>query len=136
MRYAIVKNSIVDNVIEADAGFVAEHYPDAVPSTDAGPGDTYSAGQFVRPAPAPRQVPKEVTKVQVVLALDAAGIDETEVDAIIAALPAGQAKKEARLRWKHAATLRRASPVVALLAQAKGLSDAAVDDIFRNAETL
>lgn len=136
MRYAIIKNGIVDNVIDADAAFIATHYPGAVPSIEAGPGDTYSAGQFVRPAPAPRQVPKEVSKAQIVLALEAAGIDETEVDAVIAALPAGQAKKEVRLRWKHSSTVRRASPIVTLLAQAKGLSDTTLDDIFRNAETL
>lgn len=130
-RYAIIRAGVVQNVVLADTPDKAG--PGAVLSDEAGPGDVYSSGQFARPA-AP--VPDEVSMLQFALALDAAGIDETDVDALFTAPPVGPRKREARLRWKRATTVRRHSPLVTLLANGLGLTGSAVDDIFRAAQTL
>ena len=47
MRYAIIKNGVVDNVVLADAEFAnAEGW---VECPEAGPGWTYANGVFTRP---------------------------------------------------------------------------------------
>lgn len=92
--------------------------------------------ELLPPVQVPTYTPSEVDKVQIVLALDAIGIDEAEVDRVVNLAPDASKRKEARLRWKHTAKVRRNSPFVSLLAQIKGLSEAEVDDLFRTAITL
>ncbi len=49
MRYAIIENEIIINVITADEEVVALTYPDAIICPDEfGVGDRYSDGQFTR----------------------------------------------------------------------------------------
>lgn len=52
MRYAIVENGIVVNVIVAEQDFIDENYPDAIPLSDedrAGLSYTYENGKFIEP---------------------------------------------------------------------------------------
>jgi len=56
MRYAIIENGLVVNVIVADAGFIAAHVAApktavAVDGIQCGPGWTYSNGTFTPPDP-------------------------------------------------------------------------------------
>lgn len=47
-KYAIIKNELVINVIEADEKFVIEHYPDAVEApNEIGVGDKYIDEKFI-----------------------------------------------------------------------------------------
>lgn len=51
-KYAIIKNNVVENVIEADQEFVDAHYPDAVLLNEgdvAGPGWTFENGIYTSP---------------------------------------------------------------------------------------
>lgn len=47
MRYAIVENEIIVNVIVADETFIKENYPDAVKCDNFGIGDKYVDGEFI-----------------------------------------------------------------------------------------
>ena len=51
-KYAIIKNNIVENTIEADQEFIDAHYPDAVLLNEgdvAGPGWTFENGIYKSP---------------------------------------------------------------------------------------
>lgn len=52
MRYAIVENGVVVNVIVAEQDFIDEHYPDAIALSDedvVGPRYLYDKGKFSEP---------------------------------------------------------------------------------------
>jgi len=62
MRYAIVKDGLVDNIIVAEQDFVNNNYPDAILLSDddfVNLGYTYSEGKFIKPEP---RVVEEVTE--------------------------------------------------------------------------
>lgn len=75
------------------------------------------------------QIPASVTPLQARRALLAAG----KLAAVEAAVSA--ADQATQLAWQYAASFERASPFVASLATAVGLTDAQIDDLFRSAAT-
>ena len=75
-------------------------------------------------------VPQQVTMRQARLALLSAGLLD-DVEMVIAA--AGRA---AQLEWEYAAVVDRSGPVVAIVQQQKALTDAQIDDLFREAAKL
>lgn len=74
-------------------------------------------------------VPASVTPRQARLAIEAAGLT-SQVEAAVDA--AGAA---ARIAWDYALEIRRDDPLLVQLAQAVGLSSAALDQLFVEAET-
>lgn len=49
LKYAIITNGIIENVIVADNDFINAHYPDAVECPEGfGVGDGYLDGEFYR----------------------------------------------------------------------------------------
>ena len=75
-------------------------------------------------------VPQQVTMRQARLALLGAGLLD-DVEVVIAA--AGRA---AQLEWEYAAVMDRSNPAVAIVQQQKALTDAQIDDLFREAAKL
>ena len=75
-------------------------------------------------------VPQQVTMRQARLALLSAGLLE-DVEAVIAA-----AVRAAQLEWEYAAVVERSNPAVAIVQQQKALTDAQIDDLFRDAAKL
>ena len=75
-------------------------------------------------------VPQQVTMRQARLALLSAGLLD-DVEMVIAA--AGRA---AQLEWEYAAVGDRSNPAVAIVQQQKALTDAQIDDLFREAAKL
>lgn len=51
MKFAIIENDVVVNVIAADQDFVDKHYPDAINVDDVfcGIGWSYIDGEFIAP---------------------------------------------------------------------------------------
>lgn len=52
MKYAIIKNNVVVNVIVAEQDFIDEHYPDAIlldNESNAGIGYIYENNKFIEP---------------------------------------------------------------------------------------
>ena len=75
-------------------------------------------------------VPRQVTMRQARLALLSAGLLD-DVEMVIAA-----AGREAQLEWEYAAVVERSNPAVAAVQQQHGLTDAQIDDLFREAAKL
>lgn len=75
-------------------------------------------------------VPQQVTMRQARLALLNAGLLD-DVEAVIAA-----AGREAQLEWEYAAAVDRSNPAVATVQQQEALTDAQIDDLFREAAKL
>lgn len=78
--------------------------------------------------------PASVTMRQARLALLGAGLLHM-VDAALSALPSPQ-KEAAEIEWEFAATVDRESPTTMLLAQALGMTDEELDQLFTLAATL
>ena len=75
-------------------------------------------------------VPQQVTMRQARLALLNAGLLD-DVEVVIAA-----AGREAQLEWEYAAVVDRSNPAVAAVRQQEALTDAQIDDLFREAAKL
>lgn len=65
-KYAIIKNNVVENTIEAEQAFIDAYYPDAVLLNEndvAGPGWTFENGKYVSPDMTllPEDIPAEPT---------------------------------------------------------------------------
>lgn len=75
-------------------------------------------------------VPQQVTMRQARLALLSAGLLD-DVEMVIAA-----AGREAQLEWEYAAVVDRSGPIVVIVQQQKALTDAQIDDLFREAAKL
>lgn len=75
-------------------------------------------------------VPQQVTMRQARIALLSAGLLD-DVEMVIAA--AGRA---AQLEWEYAAVVERSNPAIAIVQQQKALTDAQIDDLFREAAKL
>lgn len=79
--------------------------------------------------PPPLPVPEMVSRFQARAALHLAGLLD-DVEALVAD---PQTDMLTRLAWQDAQEFRRASPTVAAIAAALGMSDAQLDDLFRTA---
>ena len=75
-------------------------------------------------------VPQQVTMRQARLALLSAGLLD-DVEVVIAA-----AGREAQLEWEYAAAVDRSNLAVAAVQQQEALTDAQIDDLFREAAKL
>ena len=75
-------------------------------------------------------VPQQVTMRQARLALLKAGLLD-DVEMVIA-----NAGREAQLEWEYAAVAERSNPAVAIVQQQQALTDAQIDDLFREAAKL
>lgn len=75
-------------------------------------------------------VPQQVTMRQARLALLNAGLLD-DAEAAIAS-----AGREAQLEWEYASVVERSNPVIAIVQQQQGVTDAQIDDLFREAAKL
>jgi hypothetical protein len=133
MRFAIIENGRVANVVEADEAFGTEQ--GWIPAPDeAGPGDLYDGQAFSRP-PAVVTVPQEVTRRQARQALLLAGILPNVQPAIDAIADATQ-RGLIQIEWDDSQTFQRHRPALLQLAAALGLSSAQLDELFIQASKL
>jgi len=131
--YARIANGVVVNSILANDAFAKAEGLVLLP-LGAGIGWLYDGKAFTTPATPVAPVPESVTMRQARLALSRAGVLKAANDAIEAM--EGQPGEEARIEWDYAAELRRDHPLVAGLGQSLGLDDSAIDNLFREAQTL
>lgn len=81
----------------------------------------------------PQPVPESVTARQIRLWLVRHGISLAAVNVAIDAIQDQQQRDEVRVEWEFAPYIERAHPMLVPLAAALGLSEAQVDDAFREA---
>ena len=91
--------------------------------------DDHWEAEDAKPPVAP--VPEVVTMRQARLALLGAGLLH-QVNGAIAAMP-GDEGEAARIEWEYAQEVRRDSPLVAGLSEILGLTDEALDNLYRTA---
>lgn len=123
MDYSIVENNVVINVVVADSPLAPNWY-----EGNHGIGAIFDpeVGTFTLPSlpdPVPG-TPQSVTMRQARLALLQAGLLST-INAGISAMP-----EDVQIEWEFAATVDRASPLVATLAAALSLDEVALDQLF------
>jgi len=82
------------------------------------------------PEPEPAPVPQSVSPLQARRALRAAGL-MSAVEAVLAG-----AGDDARDAWEYAVEIRRDDATLAVLAAELGMTDAQLDDLFRDAASL
>jgi len=126
MKYAIIENGIVANVAEAEADFAAEQGWIEL-TGGAGIGWTYEGGAFIAPPAQPVPVPETVSRFQARAALLQIG-KLADAEAVVA-----QADAITQLAWSEAIEWKRSSPALNGLAEAIGLTQPEIDDLFRAA---
>lgn len=75
-------------------------------------------------------VPQQVTMRQARLELLKRALLD-DVEAVITA-----AGREAQIQWEYASVVERSNPVIAIVQQQQGMTDAQIDDLFREAAKL
>ena len=75
-------------------------------------------------------VPQQVTMRQARLELLKRALLD-DVEAVITA-----AGREAQIQWEYASVIERSNPVIAIVQQQQGMTDAQLDDLFREAAKL
>ncbi len=83
-----------------------------------------------------RSIPKSVSARQVRLWLVGRGFTMAAVDAAISAIADEQTRESVRVEWEYAPYIERSHPMLAPLAAALGMDDAALDVAFREAAVL
>jgi hypothetical protein len=81
-------------------------------------------------------VPESVTARQIRLYLVRHGIQLSQVEAAIEAIQDPQTREECRVEWHHAPYVDRTHPMLIPIAAVLGLSEAQVDDAFREAAAI
>ena len=111
MRYAVIDNGLVVNVIEAEPGFRLAGVA-LVPSDVAGPGWAYDGADFAPPVIPPAEPPGEVHMAW----LRAALAEADKLGAVDAAVASQGAVKQAL--WDYATWVSRTDPDVVAIAGA------------------
>jgi hypothetical protein len=127
MRMAMVKNGVVENIVEVQEG--SGWHPgegfDLIGMTTGEIGWTCVDGQFAPPVvPAVAAVPASVTPLQMRRALRRAGLHDLMAE-YVATLG-----EEAHEAWEYATVIDRADPLLAAAAQALGKGAADLDALF------
>jgi len=104
------------------AGNPKANYYEPIPDPP-GPGYTYDGTQWVAPPP---YIPQQVTRFQALAELSNVGL-LAQAQAIIDDPATPELSK---LAWENALHFERTSPTLIALAQALGLSDSQLDDLF------
>lgn len=127
MKYAIIVDDKVSNIILADEDFETEET--IVPCGDfVSIGWSYVGGEFISP-PIILPVPETVSPTQMRLAL--LELDKLElVDGFVASQGA-----EVEIRWRYATEIRRDNATIAAGAALLDWSSEYIDELFRLAES-
>ena len=131
MRMALVRDGLVENVIEASPDFAPSDGFVAIPSMEAGPGWLHDEMGFHSPSVEAAPAPDEIALWQARAVLDRRGL-------LAAANAAIAASNDAALKavWEYGNVISRASAGLAALAGALGLDDSALDTLFVEAAAL
>jgi hypothetical protein len=138
MRIAIVRDGVVENVVNASESFQPGVGSVAVPTEIAGPGWIYQDGAFASPAEDASPVPECVEMWQARAVLKATtghSQGQTLLDEANALVDASN-NPALQAFWEFSPQLHRASPTLAMLSSALGLTSDDVDALFRSAAAL
>lgn len=130
MRYAIIVNSVVDNVtVCEDNDFATQHGWVEAPN-HVNIGWLYNAGVFSAPAPNPGPVPVSVLNIQFRKAIRATG-KAVQFKNYVLGLTEAEIEE-----WQYMPEIYRSSQMVDLAATALNVGNAALNNLFRDAAKL
>lgn len=138
MRYALVKNGVVENVIEADGTMQVPADTTAIATSEAGPGWTYADGVFSPPTPPLNSVPELVTLAQaraIMKLRPGKNLGPTlfdEANTIVST----SGNIPLQEFWERGDVFHRNSETLATLATQLGLTNDEVDQLFRDASAI
>ncbi|MCC3244693.1 hypothetical protein LG047_05055 [Methylocystis sp. WRRC1] len=143
MRFALIRDGVVENVVEAEENFPSGHSPTdggviALPAQNAGPGWIYD-GETFSPPDVVASAPESVTMFQAreILRRTPAKNGGTLLDAVNAYIDSQRAEQPTlALAWEYATHVERNGVFVKALAGVFDLSEAALDELFRVAATI
>ena len=135
MRYAIIKNDVVENIIEADADYAQSI--GAVRADTAAIGDLYNDGVFTTPKIQEEvpKIPESIAMWQARSALIDAGLLD-DIDAFLANIPDATERKKAQVKWEFSNTVRRDDPLLAAVVVKMGITNQQLDALFIAAAAL
>lgn len=125
-RFAIIQNSTVANIVQAAPAFAASQGWVAA-ANDVGIGWTYNGSVFTAPAAQPVPVPFSVTRYQFFTAIRNAG-RANDLRTYIQGLANGELEA-----WQNRNRVYRASAMIEAARVALGVTNNAVDNLFRAA---
>lgn len=124
-RFAVYRDGVVVNVVEAENEQACSHLAPIVAAPDeVAKGWLYDGQDFAEPPPAAASVPEVVTPFQARAALRAAGL-LSQAEALVAT--GDDITKDA---WEYATEFRRSSPLLTGLAAQLGMSEQQLDQLF------
>ncbi len=128
MRIALVRDAIVENVVEATADFVPPDGLLCIPTDSAGPGWRWDGNSFHEGVP-DSPVPS-VSPVQIRRALRRSGLYDAVAGFVAAA------DSDVKDAWEYATEIDRHNPLINAAAAALGKTDAEIDALFSLAASL
>lgn len=131
MRFAIIENGTVVNVVEA---WPEQADPAWVASNTANIGWLWDGVTFSEPSPVVT-VPGSVTRRQAREALLDIGLLD-DVEMMINDMPDAIERKRAEIYWLDSAVFERNHPLIVQIGSALGLTDAEIDELFITAAAL
>lgn len=79
---------------------------------------------------------KPLSAVQIRMGLLTNGIKESDVDTVIAAMPEGEEKDAAKIKWEKSDEYHRDNPLIEQIGTALGLSEEQINTMWKAAEEL
>lgn len=122
MRYAVLENNEVVNVINANTEFIAEYQMNAIQSDSADIGDLYQDGQFIKP-----EVPQVIEFVPIKPMYFRLGLLQFGLLEMVEQSLTGSAK----IAFEYALQFERNDPMILEMAQAFGITDPQLDALFQ-----
>lgn len=139
MRFAIIENNIVTNIILADQEFVDDLDAEAINVTDkeCNIGDVRNGASFAPPTPVAVvvTVPQAVTRRQALQQLIIEGLDD-DVESVLAAIPNNTTRKLMTVWYRDSQIFERNRPEILQVWQALGRTAKQLDDTFIAASKL
>lgn len=141
MKFALIKNNKVENIIIADDSFIQHIQPewDAIAAVEENSpvsiGWSHASGEFIPPAVILQelQVPLSTNIRQLKLAL--LRINKLHLVPTAIASMASPEKEEVEIEWQYATDVSRTGFIVPL-SKVLGISDSGLDDLFIQASQL
>lgn len=131
---ATIQNGVVVNLRPASEGSESDvfvHDGVRIGDTTNDGGVTFYRDGNIVVAPVPDEVPLWAFRASLVLG----GVTESQVNALIAALPE-PSKTVATIQWNYGNFIERGHALISQLGSDLGMTSAQIDDVFRTAASL
>lgn len=142
MRYIEINNNVVTNILLADSEFISilssttgMTYIEIPDNSTVVIGDMVDDYGNIIATQSTVQIPQVITMRQALLQLLTLGLLD-DVEVAIENISDANMKRAVQIEWEYAKDVERNSPTIGMLAQAVGMDDEALDNLFIEAVKL